>query len=68
VHWKKVEAKISALEKEIAEIDVELAVNYDATIAQPNFFDNYQKKKKDLEQLMEDWEQITEQLEELPQK
>jgi len=64
----KVEAKISALEKEIAEIDVELAVNYDATIAQPNFFDNYQKKKKDLEQLMEDWEQITEQLEELPQK
>jgi len=61
----KVEAKIGALEKEIAEIDVELAVNYDATIAQPNFFDNYQKKKKDLEQFMEDWEQITEQLEEL---
>ena len=59
----KVEARISALEKEIAEIDVELAINYDATIAQPDFFDNYQKKKQNLEQYMEDWEAITEELE-----
>ena len=61
----KVEAKINTLEKEIAAIDVELAINYDATIAQPNFFDTYQQKKKDLEQFMEDWEQITEELEAL---
>lgn len=61
----KVEAKISALEKEIAQIDVELAINYEATIAQPNFFDSYQKKKKDLENLMSNWEDISQELEEL---
>tara|TARA_R110002051_G_scaffold88179_4_gene155423 strand:+ start:13276 stop:15186 length:1911 start_codon:yes stop_codon:yes gene_type:complete len=59
----KVEAKINKLEREIKEIDVELAVNYDKVIAKPNFFDGYQKKKKDLEKLMEDWEVITEELE-----
>ena len=59
----KVEAKISKLEKEIAEIDVELSINYEETISKPDFFENYQKKKNDLEQLMEDWEAITEELE-----
>jgi ATP-binding cassette subfamily F protein 3 len=37
---------------------VELEINYDATVADPNFFDTYQKKKADLQQLMEDWETI----------
>ena len=41
-----VESKISTLEKEIAEIDHELLMNYDTTIAKPNFFDTYQKKEK----------------------
>ena len=59
----KVEANINKLEREIKEIDVELAINYDKVIAKPNFFDSYQKKKKDLEKLMEDWEVITEELE-----
>ena len=59
----KVEAKISKLEKEIAEIDVELSINYEETISKPDFFESYQKKKNDLEQLMEDWEAITEELE-----
>lgn len=54
-----VESKIAALEKEIAEIDHDLLMNYDATIAQENFFDTYQQKKKDLENLMERWEEIT---------
>ena len=58
----KVESRISELEKEIAEIDVELAVNYDEMIAKPNFFDNYQKKKADLEQFMLDWEEIHEEI------
>ncbi|NNE01703.1 MAG: ABC-F family ATP-binding cassette domain-containing protein, partial [Eudoraea sp.] len=54
-----VERDIGALEKEIAEIDHELLLNYDATIAQPNFFDTYQEKKKKLEDLMKKWEEIT---------
>ena len=59
------EAKINQLEKEIKEIDVELATNYDEVIAQPNFFDNYQAKKDQLSQLMETWEEITIELESL---
>ncbi len=59
----KVESKINQLEKEIKEMDVELAVNYDETAAKPDFFENYQSKKKQLEGLMLDWESIQEQLE-----
>jgi len=53
------ESEISALEKELAEIDHELLMNYDATIAKPHFFDHYQKKKKRLETLMKQWEELT---------
>ena len=53
------ESKINQLEKEIKEIDVELATNYDEVVAKPNFFDNYQAKKKNLSALMETWEEIT---------
>jgi len=54
----KIESNITQLEKDIKAIDVELEVNYDATVSDPNFFDKYQKKKADLQQLMEDWETI----------
>ena len=57
------ESKISSLEKEIAEIDHDLLVDYDTVIAKPNFYEAYQKKKKDLEDLMRKWEQITLELE-----
>ncbi|WP_055435150.1 ABC-F family ATP-binding cassette domain-containing protein [Lacinutrix algicola] len=57
------ESKINQLEKEIKEIDVELATNYDETVAKPNFFESYQAKKDKLEKLMENWEEITLQLE-----
>lgn len=60
-----VESKISGLEKELAELDHNLLMDYDATIAAPNFFDEYQKKKNTLEGLMKEWEQITLTLEEL---
>ena len=59
------ELQINQLEKEIKEIDVELATNYDEVIAQPNFFDNYQAKKDQLSELMETWEAITIELESL---
>jgi len=61
----KTESNIYKLEQEIKKIDTELAINYEETIAQPNFFDDYQNKKKELEQLMEQWGEITEKLESL---
>ena len=60
----KTEVAINKLEKEIKEIDAALSVNYEETILKPNFFDEYQKKKKDLEVLMERWENIQMKLEE----
>lgn len=54
-----VENKISKLEKEIAAIDHDLLMDYDATIARPDFFDSYQRKKKNLENLMQTWEELT---------
>lgn len=58
-----IESDISSLEKEIAKIDHELLLDYDTTIAKPDFFDKYQKKKKDLEELMNKWEVLTTDLE-----
>ena len=60
-----VEKRISQLEKQIADIDHDLLMDYDATITKPNFFDNYEGKKKELESLMEDWESLSHELEEL---
>jgi len=60
-----VEKRISQLEKQIADIDHDLLMDYDATIAKPNFFDNYEGKKKELESLMEDWESLSHELEAL---
>ena len=58
----KVERTISDLEKEIKAIDFELEVNYEATIALPDFFEGYNQKKKALEKAMEQWEEIVEEL------
>ena len=43
----KVEKQISRREKEIKAIDIELEINYEQTIAQPNFFNSYQQKKNE---------------------
>lgn len=59
----KVESQIADLEKEIAEADVALAKNYEETTAKPHFFDNYKAKKRKLEDLMAEWEEITEEIE-----
>jgi len=61
----KTESKISLLEKEIKEIDVELSINYEETISQPNFFDSYQKKKETVAELMQQWEDISLELDNL---
>ncbi len=59
------EKKIAGLEKSISDTDHELLMNYDATIAQPDFFDQYDQKKKELDDLMLTWEQTTLELEKL---
>jgi ATP-binding cassette subfamily F protein 3 len=58
-----IESKISKLEKEISNIDNDLLNNYENTISQPNFFLNYEKKKNELDSLMEKWEKITSSIE-----
>jgi ATP-binding cassette subfamily F protein 3 len=60
-----IESKINQLEKDIKNDDVALATNYDETVAAPSFFDTYQSKKHNLEQLMEDWELLQEQIDSL---
>ncbi len=53
-----VESKINQLEKAIKDIDLELEINYEEATSKPNFFDDYQKKKTDLQELMSKWEVI----------
>lgn len=59
----KIESQIQQLEKEIQKDDKELATNYDKLIENANFFTAYEKKKKELEQLLEDWETVQIELE-----
>lgn len=61
----KLERLISDLEKEIKAIDVELEINYEATIAQPDFFEHYNQKKELLQEKMTAWEAVVESLMEL---
>lgn len=58
----KIEQQIKALEAEIKAIDVDLAVNYDEVVADPEFFDKYNAKKLSLDHLMDDWAEVTEAL------
>lgn len=58
-----IEKKIAALEKQIQNYDHQLLMEYEKTAADPKFFDAYHKAKNDLENLMKDWESISEQLE-----
>jgi ATP-binding cassette subfamily F protein 3 len=61
----KAEASIANLERDIKRIDVEMELNYDQTVAKSGFFESYQAKKDKLDQLMSDWEGITESIEKL---
>ena len=53
---KKLENKIDKLEKSIKAIDIELEINYEKTIETENFFENYNYKKKQLKDFMDQWE------------
>ncbi len=60
-----IESKINQLEKDIKNDDIALATNYDETVSDPKFFDTYQAKKDQLEQLMLDWEDIQDTIDKL---
>ncbi|MDG2372244.1 MAG: ABC-F family ATP-binding cassette domain-containing protein [Flavobacteriaceae bacterium] len=53
---KKLENKINSLEKKIKTIDLELEINYEETIASPDFFDKYHAQKKELQGCIDQWE------------
>lgn len=59
------EAQISRIERDLRLKDEEMLVNYELAISKPNFLENYQKKKKELESLMKSWEVLQEELESL---
>lgn len=54
----KIESQINQLEKEIVKDDENLAKNYEKLMEDTHFFSTYEKKKKELEQLMEEWENV----------
>ncbi|MCO5725736.1 ABC-F family ATP-binding cassette domain-containing protein [Robiginitalea marina] len=57
------ESQIHSLEQHLADIDHQLLMDYDQTISKPGFFDRYHDKKKELEQLMGQWETVSSELE-----
>ena len=56
------ERKIADLEEELKSIDFELEINYEQTIAIPDFFEKYNAKKESLNTLMGDWEIVVDKL------
>ncbi|MGX7667014.1 ATP-binding cassette domain-containing protein [Flavobacterium pedocola] len=59
----KIEGQIQQLENDIQKDDKALAENYEKLMQDASFFSAYEKKKKDLEQLLEDWEVVQMELE-----
>ena len=59
----KIETQIDILEKEILEMDISLAEDFEATSTKHNFFENYKAKKQKVEKLMEEWAEIEERTE-----
>ena len=59
----KIETQIDGLEKDILEMDAKLAKDYEKTASEINFFEVYQSKKKKIEELMEEWTEVEEKVE-----
>jgi ATP-binding cassette, subfamily F, member 3 len=58
----KVESQIKQLENDIQADDKALASNYDKHIEDANFFMAYNKKKTELDKLLEEWELVQEEI------
>jgi ATP-binding cassette subfamily F protein 3 len=61
----KIESQIQQLEKDIQADDKALASNYDKHIEDANFFTAYNKKKTELDKLLEDWGVVQEEIDSL---
>jgi ATP-binding cassette subfamily F protein 3 len=61
----KIESQIKQLEIDIQQDDKALASNYDKHIEDASFFMAYNKKKKELDQLLDDWELVQLELEQI---
>ncbi len=61
----KIESQIQQLEKDIQHDDKELASNYDKHLENASFFAAYENKKKELDQLLDNWEKIQEEIDNL---
>jgi ATP-binding cassette subfamily F protein 3 len=59
----KIEKEIEKTEVEITEMDEVLASDSQSVASDPNFYDKYKALKTKLDQLMEDWEKATEEVE-----
>jgi len=58
-----IEKKITSLEQEIGQMDHSLLMEYDQTVSDPTFFDTYHGKKEELNLLMQEWENVSNELE-----
>jgi len=61
----KIESQIKQLEIDIQNDDKELASNYDKHVENASFFTAYNKKKAELDKLLEDWEVVQEEIDNL---
>jgi ATP-binding cassette subfamily F protein 3 len=59
----KVEKLIASLEKEIMDFDALIFENSEEVTSNPDFFTNYQAKKDELDELMDEWSNLTEEIE-----
>ncbi len=63
----RIENLIADLESEIKKINLGLAQNYEEVSSKPNFFENYNAKKSELDDLMIQWEEVEEKIGSLSQ-
>ena len=59
----KVEKQIAQLEREVLNLDAEIFENSDEVTSDPDFFKNYQAKKEMLDDLMDEWGALQEEIE-----
>jgi len=59
----KLETQIDEFEKKILDMDEALEKDYDATVADPKYFENYKNIKSNIEKLMGEWEVLEEKIE-----
>ena len=61
----KVESNIKDLERDIQQDDKALASNYDKHIEDARFFTAYNQKKANLDKLLQEWETVQEEIDNL---